>query len=79
MSIRTLIEINHDYAHKVTLDVVPFLQQYLASGAKDDAARLERFGIKVVGMRHHADKFVIDARADGFPPKYLDPPHDRRP
>jgi len=71
---RTLIEINHDYAYDVTHGLIPVLQRYLASGSRDDAEALERFGVRVIGMRHHADKFVISAKADGFPPQYLTDP-----
>ncbi len=71
MSMRTLIEINHDYAFDITHGLIPALQRYVASGSKDDAEALSRFGVKVIGMRHHADKFIIDGRTDGFPAQFL--------
>lgn len=72
MSMRTLIELNHDYSDNlISPDFIGFLAQYLRSGARADAERLERYGARVVGMRHHADKFVIAGDADGFPPQYL--------
>jgi hypothetical protein len=64
------VEINHDQ-HPITTEFLAHLNQYLRSGAKQDAGRLERFGVRVISMRHHADKFIIDADADGFPPTYL--------
>lgn len=75
MSMRTLVEINHDYSDRAaSLEMLSFLARYLASGSRDDAERLERYGIKVVGLRHHSELYVIDGRADGFPPRYLTPP-----
>lgn len=76
MSMRTLIELNHDYDWFDNLEAVAWLRRYRASGSREDAEALERFGIKVIGMRHHADKFIIDGRADGFPPHYLPTPGD---
>ena len=74
MSNRTLIELNHDYQHELgSAEFAQLLRNYLGSGHKDDAVALERFGARVVGIRHHADKFIIDANADGFPPLYLKP------
>ena len=80
MSMRTLIELNHDYADCLSdQEWLVFLARYLASGDSQRAKQLERFGCKVIGMRHHSDKFVIDDGADGFPPFYLKaapPPKD---
>ena len=36
------------------------LQDYLRSGSKEDAQKLERYGIRVFGMRHHSDGFTIE-------------------
>ncbi len=71
MSYRTLFEINHDYSHELEIDVVPFLKDYLRSTSRESAERLERFGIHVVGMRHHADNYILKDTAEGFPPTYL--------
>lgn len=77
MSMRTLIEINHDYSHRVTdPECAPFFNRYLASGSRENAMELERFGLRVVGMRHHSDKFIISSDADGFPARYLPAPPD---
>lgn len=72
MSMRTLIELNHDYSDKLcSHELQAFLRYYLASGSKRDAEALERFGAKVVAMRHHSDNWIVDGNADGFPPRYL--------
>ena len=74
MSNRSLIEINHDCWDAIDRDPLAFntvLQRYLSSADRENAEALRRFGLTVVGMRHHSDKFVIDANADGFPPYYL--------
>lgn len=72
MSLRTLIEINHDYTHRMD-DLMPVLRRYLSSGDRETAAELERFGFRVVGMRHHADKFIVQGEPDGFPVRHLPP------
>lgn len=75
MSMRTLIEINHDYCGRLDDPAfLAFLHLYLSSGNRENAEQLEQFGVRVIGMRHHADKFVIKGDADGFPPLYLDTP-----
>lgn len=80
MSMRTLIEINHDYSDRLDDPAfVAFLQRYLASGGAREAEQLERFGVRVVGMRHHSSKYVIKGDADGFPPTYLDKPKSAAP
>lgn len=71
MSIRSLIEINHDLVHTEG-DQTAFLralQMFVNSGSKSDALELERFGLKVIGQRHHSSVFYIEDTADGFPVK----------
>lgn len=64
MSNRTLIEINHDFAG--AFDRVPDLfvgivAHLLRSGDSPEVRqRLEQFGIRVFGTRHHSDAFAID-------------------
>ena len=63
MSNRSLIEINHDYWYTLKDDPEGFvmaLRLYLGSANKDTAERLERFGIRVFGMRHHSYGFEIN-------------------
>jgi hypothetical protein len=67
-----LIELNHDQFRLLeSPGFAAAVGRYLRSGSREDAEKLERFGCRVVGMRHHADKFIIDADAEGFPPQYL--------
>ena len=72
MSNRTLIEINHDFSHRLDVEFLATIDRYLASGSRDDAEALERYGVRVIGMRHHSGRFVLDGTPDGFPVMYLD-------
>jgi hypothetical protein len=68
------LEFNHDYAHEITNDAAAFvaaLRRYQNCADSETAAALERFGVRRVSTRHHADKFFIDEREDGFPAKYI--------
>lgn len=68
MSLRSLIEINHDFTHRLERDeFVEALTRYLCSGSRQNAEDLERFGLKVIGMRHHSGSFYLDGEPDGFP------------
>lgn len=71
MSLRTLIEISHDYSVREQTDLLPALQRYLNSASREAAEDLGRFGIRVIGMRHHSSNFVLDGEPDGFPVSYL--------
>jgi len=67
MSIRTLVEINHDFTWRMDdPDFVASLQGYLSGGSSRCAEALERFGLKIVAQRHHSGQFVIPDDADGF-------------
>jgi hypothetical protein len=79
VSNRTLFEINHDYAVRDQTDLLPALQRYLSSGDRQSAEELERFGIRVIGMRHHSGKYIIRDEVEGFPPTYLVEPKGKRP
>jgi len=72
MSIRTLIEVNHDFAHRFDDGFVQALDRYLRSASQEHAEELERYGVRVIGRRHHADRYTLPAAPDGFPPRYLD-------
>jgi len=74
VSFRSLIEINHDYVVRSQTDLLEALQRYLASGSREDAQELEFYGVKVIGMRHHSSRYIIESDADGFPPHYLPAP-----
>lgn len=69
MSIRTLIEINHDYSQGLGVEFLAALQQYARSTHPDDAERLEDMGVRVIASRHHADDFRIPNGTPGFPLK----------
>lgn len=72
MSNRTLIEINHDFSTEAnSVGLLDNLVCYLRSPSRENAADLERFGIKVIGMRHHSCNFILDGEPDGFPVQYL--------
>lgn len=71
MSNRTLIEINHDFAETLGEAFLDALGRYLRSASRDNAAVLEQYGVKVVGMRHHSENFILDGEPDGFPVRYL--------
>lgn len=62
MSNRTLIEINHDLWHKIKENPLRFagdVIRYLGSGSPECAEQLERYGLRVFGMRHHSDEYEI--------------------
>lgn len=71
MSNRTLIEINHDYEGRMGDGFIEALGRYLRSASRESAEALERYGARVIGMRHHSGKFILDGTPDGFPPQYL--------
>jgi len=71
VSLRTLFEINHDAAITDDLALLTALRRYVSSASLRTAAELERFGIKVVGMRHHSSAFVVPDGTDGFPVAFL--------
>lgn len=73
MSNRTLLEINHDYDLEEMPGFLTALARYRRSACQEHAEALKRYGVTVVGMRHHTEKFIIDGSADGFPVHYLTP------
>ena len=68
MSIRTLIEINHDRTWDMDRDpdFLRALTGYLAGGSTRCKEALEQYGIKVISQRHHSSEFRIDPATDGF-------------
>src|SRR6185503_9308674 len=80
MSYRTLIEINHDFGpQEDSIEFLTVLARYLRSANRDNAEALERFGVRVLGMRHHSGNFILDGEPDGFPVQYLASPKDGTP
>lgn len=76
MSNRTLIEINHDFGFKIEDAPARFVEAlgaYLASASRENAQELERYGVRVIGMRHHSENFILDGTPDGFPVTFLVP------
>lgn len=73
MSIRTLIEINHDCGKKGPDDgFLEALNRYIGCADRETAEALERYGVRVLGMRHHSSPYIMDGTPDGFPVQYLE-------
>ena len=68
MSIRTLIEINHDYTHDLDDPAfVRLFQRYLATGDQRWGDELRHWGLRIISQRHHSADFHFDpANVDGF-------------
>jgi hypothetical protein len=68
MSIRTIFEINHDYAHKIDNEPEAFLtilRHYLNSGSKREAEALELYGLRRAWCGHHStERRVVTAHDD---------------
>jgi hypothetical protein len=63
MSNRTLLELNHDQAHRIKDDPAPFLaalNELLRAGVDDGTLlTLGSYGVKWHGQRHHSDAYDI--------------------
>lgn len=67
MSLRSLIEINHDFTWRLDdPEFVDLLCRYLSSGDRRTADDLRRFGVTVISQRHHSADYHISGRPDGF-------------
>lgn len=67
MSNRTIIEINHDCYSKInSVGFLDAIASYINSGSREDADDLERFGVRVFGMRHHSDPFSVTVSGQTF-------------
>lgn len=72
MSLRTLIEINHDVAGREDTGLLVALARYVRSANREHAEALEQYGLRVIGMRHHSGNFIIEGdEPDGFPVKFM--------
>ena len=78
MSNRSLIEINHDRTSDLDEDFLRLLGSYLRSASRESAEALERYGVRVIGMRHHSGNFILDGEPEGFPVRYLTPIQSRK-
>jgi len=67
MSIRSLIEINHDKTHELDAAFLEVLRLYLTSGDSRWAQVLDLYGVRVISQRHHADNFRVPNGTPGFP------------
>lgn len=73
MSQRTIVEFNHDYAHK--LDGADDIRQVFArlvdhalrSGSKEDWEQLRRFGITRIVQCHHSDDRKVIVNRHEYP------------
>lgn len=63
MSQRTLLELNHDQAHRIASDPGPFLSALdaLTRGGYDEGTLLVlgSYGVRWRGQRHHSEGFDI--------------------
>lgn len=60
MSIRTLLEINHDCWGEIDdnrNEFVVDVLRYLGSGSDTDTQRLLRYGIRIAATRHHSEQY----------------------
>jgi hypothetical protein len=76
VSNRTLIEINHDYGFRIEDQPQRFVEDlgaYLAGASRANADELERWGVRVLSMRHHSGDYIIDGTPDGFPVRHMAP------
>ena len=59
MSMRTIVEFNHDYAHRIVEEPAEFasLLNLAMAGSNDRFwEKLERFGVRKAVMVHHSDE-----------------------
>lgn len=69
MSIRTIIEINHDHLHNLRPggfreDLLPALLSALGQGPVREGDRLlcEAYGIRILGQRHHSETLKLEVK-----------------
>lgn len=72
MSMRTIAEFNHDYAHKIAAEPAEFvrwLELALNSGDERWWSELERYGLRRGVMTHHSSdrKVYADGKDYVFP------------
>lgn len=65
MSIRTVIEINHDYLSEITPEDVARLMNLLAGAGINpevDPYPLRHQGVRILGQRHHSETLNLKVR-----------------
>lgn len=72
MSVRTIVEFNHDYAHKIDEngpEFLAWLRLALNSSNKDSWGKLDRFGVRMAAVAHHSDdrKVTVNGRSHDIP------------
>jgi hypothetical protein len=70
MSMRTIVEFNHDYAHVISgspEEFVQLLRYALNSGDKREWDELDRFGVRRAVMTHHSSDRAAVVNGDEFP------------
>lgn len=68
MSIRSIMEFNHDMSHEIERNPQAFLTilgQYLASANFRNSVELQRFGITVMASHHHSAD--VELKVNGSP------------
>lgn len=68
MSIRSLIEINHDFTPYLEGGFLVRLKDYLNSGDSRSADVLTAYGVQLLSQRHHSSEYRLEPHAPGFPP-----------
>lgn len=62
MGNRSLLEINHDFSHRIKENPSAFvdaMMMFLRSNSPANSIALDYFGINVFGTRHHSDFYEI--------------------
>lgn len=69
MSQRTVIEINHDLAHRFhdRPDLVELIVRALSSGSERDWEPLRSYGIRRIVQLHHTDERKVVTRFAEYP------------
>jgi hypothetical protein len=70
MSMRTIVEFNHDFVHDIRAkpeEFIAYLSQALNSGGKEEWRHLRRFGVTQVVMVHHSTDRKVVAHGTEFP------------
>ncbi len=65
MSVRTIVEFNHDFAHEISENAPEFvklLRRAMGSGSKECWERLERFGVTFAVSAHHSDERTVSTQ-----------------
>lgn len=72
MSVRSLIELNHDLADRMGDPAfLVVLENYLRSTSDENAMALSRFGARVLSERHHSSAYHMRGEPDGFPVRHI--------